>query len=79
MEDKNIMSEEAFNELMDNFEYVKELTLYGRKNVKHHVGKVRKELKEKDQLLFSMEEYIIRLTNDYNRLVDKVGRIYARN
>lgn len=40
---KSIMSEEAFNELIDGFEYVSNLTDYGRTNIKYHVQKLQQE------------------------------------
>ena len=43
MERKKIMSEEAFNELIDNLEIVEKLTLYGRKNIKYYFKKLQKE------------------------------------
>ena len=46
MKNKKLMSEEAFNELIDNLEIVKNLTLYGRKNIKYHVKKLQKEIEK---------------------------------
>ena len=43
---KSLMSEEAFNELIDGFEYVGNLTDYGRDNIKYHVQKLQKENKQ---------------------------------
>ena len=43
---KSIMSEEAFNELIDGFEYVGNLTDYGRENIKYHVQKLQQENKQ---------------------------------
>lgn len=45
MERKKMMSEEAFNELIDNLEIVEKLTLYGRRSIKYHVKKLQDELK----------------------------------
>ena len=42
---ENIMSKEAFNELIDGLEYVESLTEYGRKNIKYHVQKLQQENK----------------------------------
>ena len=36
----DVMSQEAFNELIDNFEVVATLTMYGRKSIKHYVKKM---------------------------------------
>ena len=35
MTNQKVMSEEAFNELIDNIEVVERLTLYGRRNIKY--------------------------------------------
>ena len=40
------MSEEAFNELIDNFEVVAHLTMYGRKGIKDNVKKLQARIKE---------------------------------
>lgn len=42
---ENIMSEEAFNELIDGLEYVERLTEYGRRNIKYYVQKLQQENK----------------------------------
>ena len=54
--DKNVanMTEEAFNEIIDNFEVVAHLTMYGRKGIKENVKKLQsriKELEEENQRL----------------------------
>ena len=49
--EEDIMSEEAFNELIDNFEIVGTLTKYGRKAIKQNVKNLQKRIKE-------LEEYI---------------------
>lgn len=48
---QEIMSEEAFNELIDNLEMVEKLTLYGRKNIKYYFKKLQEE-KEKYKYLY---------------------------
>lgn len=40
---QEIMSEEAFNELIDDLEIVEKLTLYGRKNIKYYFKKLQEE------------------------------------
>ena len=44
--ENDIMSEEAFNELIDNFEVVKTLTEYGRKAIKQNVKKLQKRIQD---------------------------------
>lgn len=46
MNEKEIMSEEAFKELIDNLEIVEKLTPYGRKAIKYWVNKLQKENEE---------------------------------
>lgn len=40
------ITEEAFNELIDNFEVVAHLTMYGRKGIKDNVKKLQARIKE---------------------------------
>lgn len=54
--EKDIMSEEAFNELIDNFEVVATLTMYGRKSIKHYVKEMQAELERKDKRIQEIEE-----------------------
>ena len=51
-----IMSQEAFNELIDNFEVVATLTMYGRKSIKHYVKEMQAELERKDKRIQELEE-----------------------
>ena len=59
------MTEEAFNELIDNFEVVAHLTMYGRKGIKENVKKLQARIKEleeenkKKQVLLVCAEEII--------------------
>lgn len=46
---EDIMSEEAFNELIDNFEVVETLTGYGRGAIKQNVKKLQKRIKELEE------------------------------
>ena len=43
MTNQKVMSEEAFNELIDNIEVVERLTLYGRRNIKYYVQHLQQE------------------------------------
>ena len=65
MDIEEIMSEEAFNELIDNFEVVETLTEYGRKAIKQNVKKLQNRIKE---LEAKLEEANKQLDLDY---VDK--------
>lgn len=61
---KFVMSEEAFNELIDGFEIVGKLTDYGRKNIKYHVQKLQRKNKELEQALDEIEKIILKATTD---------------
>ena len=61
LSDKNvaheeIMTKEAFDELIDNLEVVEKLTLYGRKAIKYHVKKMQQQIDEKDKKIQELEE-----------------------
>ena len=58
MNEKEIMSEEAFKELIDNLESVEKLTLYGRKAIKYWVNKLQKENEKKDKQIEALVKYI---------------------
>lgn len=49
--DKNVanMTEEAFNEIIDNFEVVAYLTEYGRRGIKENVKKLQARIKELEE------------------------------
>ena len=66
--EEDIMSEEAFNELIDNFEVVETLTIYGRKAMKQNVKKLQKrikELEEENKLLLNSKVGIDLSYDDY--------------
>ena len=66
--EEDIMSEEAFNELIDNFEVVETLTIYGRKAIKQNVKKLQKrikELEEENKLLLNSKVGIDLSYDDY--------------
>ena len=59
MDIEEIMSEEAFNELIDNFEVVETLTEYGRKAIKQNVKKLQNRIKELENRLRDINTYIL--------------------
>ena len=66
--EEDIMSEEAFNELIDNFEVVETLTIYGRKAMKQNVKKLQKKIKkleEENKLLLNSKVGIDLSYDDY--------------
>ncbi len=54
--EEDIMSEEAFNELIDNFEIVGTLTEYGRRSIKQNVKKLQKRIKELEEQVKILDE-----------------------
>lgn len=68
LSDKNvaheeIMTKEAFDELIDNLEVVEKLTLYGRKAIKYHVKKMQQQIDEKDKKIQELEDYLKKYHN----------------
>jgi ketopantoate reductase len=55
---KFMMSEEAFSELINRFEYVGNLTECGKENIKYHVQILQQKNKKLEQALSEIEEYI---------------------
>ena len=51
----DVMSQEAFNELIDNFEVVATLTMHGRKSIKHYVKEMQADLEQKDKKIRELE------------------------
>lgn len=65
MSEKEIMSEESMNELINGFEIVGSLTEYGRKNIKYHFQRLQEENQELKK----------QLENCYCNRTDCSGRI----
>lgn len=45
------MSEEAFNEIVDGFEYIRTLTEWGSKNIKQHIQRLQQENKYQKEII----------------------------
>ena len=79
--EEDIMSEEAFNELIDNFEVVEILTIYGRKAIKQNVKKLQKrikELEEENKLLLNSKVGIDLSYDDYipkQKVINKMEQL----
>lgn len=66
MKQNKFMSEEAFNEIIENFEIVGQLTDYGRENVKYHVKRLQEENQQlKKNLINKLRELIESNRNRY--------------
>lgn len=46
-----MMSEEAFNEIVDGFEYIRTLTEWGSKNIKQHIQRLQQENKHQKEAI----------------------------
>lgn len=55
---KFMMSEEAFDELINGFEYVGNLTKYGKENIKYHVQRLQQKNKKLEQALDEIENIL---------------------
>ena len=63
MNEKNIMSEEAFDELINGFEYLGNLTKYGKENIKYHVQRLQQKNKNLEQALDENKKIINTILN----------------
>ena len=54
--EEDVMSEEAFNELIDNFEVVEKITMFGRKSIKYYVKKMQAEREQDKKRIQELEE-----------------------
>lgn len=67
--EEDIMSEEAFNELIDNFEIVNTLTEYGRKAIKQNVKKLQKRIKELEEQVKILDEAYTGVIKESKKMV----------
>lgn len=86
--EEDIMSEEAFNELIDNFEIVGTLTEYGRKAIKQNVKNLQKRIKELEEENYvqkvallensipkqKVKEILIEIQEEYNKLDKEIDK-----
>lgn len=73
---ENIMSKETFNILIDGFEYVNNLTDYGRKNIKYHVQKLQQENKQLNEEYTRVQKMYEDTFRDYQKQKEAVDKIY---
>lgn len=55
------MSEEAFNEIVDGFEYIRTLTEWGSKNIKQHIQRLQQENKDQKEVI----DKVINIINEH--------------
>ena len=65
MNNKNYISEEAFEELVNGLDFIGSFTLYGRKSLKYHIKRLQEEnqqlkqqLEQRDNIINKTREYI---------------------
>lgn len=57
----DVTSQEAFNELIDNFEVVATVTMYGRKLIKHYVKKMKAEREQDKKRIQELEQALLKV------------------
>lgn len=57
------MSEEAFNEIVDGFEYIRTLTEWGSKNIKQHIQRLQQENERQKEII----DKIVNLIKQYGK------------
>lgn len=55
---EKIMSEEAFEELVNGLDFIGSFTLYGRKSLKYHIKRLQKENQQLKSKLKEVIDYI---------------------
>ena len=73
--EKDIMSEEAFNELIDNFEVVETLTEYGRKAIKQNVKKLQTRIKELEEENYVQKVALLENSVPKQKVKDKIENL----
>lgn len=61
-----MMSEEAFNEIVEGFEHIRTLTEWGSKNIKHHIQKLQQKNKSQKETIDKSYIKVTRLLDYYN-------------
>ena len=74
MNEKEIMSEEAFKELIDNLEIIEKLTPYGRKAIKYWVNKLKKENEKERNKNKQLSNSIIKIYKEQDNLQARLDR-----
>lgn len=66
--EEDIMSEEAFNELIDNFEVVEKITMFGRKSIKYYVKKIQAKQEQDKKRIKQLEKENRRIKRKSKRI-----------
>lgn len=64
MNNKNYISEEAFEELVNGLDFIGSFTLYGRKSLKYHIKRLQEENQQLKKQLEELEEQNFNLRED---------------
>lgn len=86
MNEEIIMSKEAFEELVNGFEFIESLTLYGRKSLKYHIKRLQEEnqqlkeqLQQKEDIINKAREYIKENAYIYTNIMGKEVGFFKRH
>lgn len=72
MNNKNYISEEAFEELVNGLDFIGSFTLYGRKSLKYHIKRLQEENQQLKQQLEQKEDII-------NKIRELIDELYLTN
>lgn len=76
---KEIMSQEAFNEVIDNLEIVETLTDYGKEGIKYNVKKLQDELSNLREIEKKHQEENGKLRVELEQEKEKNKKLYEQN
>lgn len=67
-----MMSEEAFNEIVDGFEYIRTLTEWGSKNIKQHIQRLQQENEKQKEIIDKANKKLNNMfdNGDDNKILD---------
>lgn len=67
-----MMSEEAFNEIVDGFEYIRTLTEWGSKNIKKHIQRLQQENERQKEIIDKANKKLNNMfdNGDDNKILD---------
>lgn len=67
-----MMSEEAFNEIVDGFEYIRTLTEWGSKNIKKHIQRLQQENERQKEIIDKANKKLNNMfdNGDENKILD---------
>ena len=76
---EEIMSQEAFNEIIDNLEHIGTLTDYGKKGIKYNIKKLQKELQQEKEKNKKLKQEYEELDENFTLVIIGKERIEKEN